>query len=53
MKSVGEGASICRSYSEKDDLATLFNIVMDLGERRARVCIGLPVDPIERLELNP
>lgn len=50
---LGDGASICRAYSETDDLATLFSIVMDLGERRARVCIGLPVDPSEVLELNP
>lgn len=52
-KMLGDGASICRAYSEKDDLATLFSIVMDLGERRAKVCVGLPVDPTEVLELNP
>lgn len=50
---MGDGASICRAYNKKDDLATLFSIVMDLGERKANVCIGLPTDPGERIELHP
>jgi hypothetical protein len=28
---MGDGASICRGYDKKDDLATLFSIAMDLG----------------------
>jgi isopenicillin-N N-acyltransferase-like protein len=49
----GDGAAICRSQNGTDGLATLFSIVMDLGERRASVCVGRPADPMERLGLNP
>jgi isopenicillin-N N-acyltransferase-like protein len=49
----GDGSSICRHYQDVDELATLFRIVMDLGERRATVSVGLPVDPVENFELRP
>lgn len=49
----GDGSSICRHYQDTDGLATLFRIVMDLGEGRATVSMGLPVDPVENFELSP
>ena len=49
----GDGSSICRHYQDADGLATLFRIVMDLGDRRATVSVGLPVDPVENFELRP
>jgi isopenicillin-N N-acyltransferase-like protein len=49
----GDGSSICRHYQDTDGLATLFRIVMDLGEERATVSVGLPVDPVENFELSP
>lgn len=47
------GASICRS-SEREGgmgLATLFGIVMDLGERRGRVMVGRPSEEGEVVEI--
>jgi len=50
----GDGAAICRSAkSEKDDLATLFSIVMDLGSKRAKAAVGRPTSSTETLVLNP
>ncbi|KAG0646072.1 Acyl-coenzyme A:6-aminopenicillanic-acid-acyltransferase 40 kDa [Hyphodiscus hymeniophilus] len=48
----GDGASICRS-SKNDALATLFSIVMDLGNKRARVLEGRPAVPVSKLILSP
>jgi isopenicillin-N N-acyltransferase-like protein len=48
----GDGASICRRRG-KDGIATLFSIVMDLEKKRARVLMGRPVSPSERVVLNP
>jgi isopenicillin-N N-acyltransferase-like protein len=48
----GDGASICRRRG-KDGIATLFSIVMDLGNKKARVLMGRPVNPSERVVLNP
>lgn len=48
----GEGAAICRS-AKKDTIATLFSIVMDLSNKRARVAVGRPVSPTETLVLEP
>jgi isopenicillin-N N-acyltransferase-like protein len=48
----GDGASICRKRrdaSASGALATLFGIVMDLGNKRAEVLVGRPVDPSEKL----
>jgi len=47
----GGGAGICRKKGE-NGIATLFNIVMDLGERKGRVKVGRPVQPTEILTLN-
>jgi len=50
----GDGAAICRSAkSEKDNLATLFSIVMDLGHKRAKVAVGRPASSTEILVLSP
>jgi len=48
----GDGASICRS-AKKDSMATLFSIVMDLGKRNARVTVGRPASPTQKLGLDP
>lgn len=45
----GDGAAICRTGK----LATLFSIVMDLGNKRARVVEGRPTNPTSMLTLNP
>ncbi|KAL5325617.1 hypothetical protein ACEPPN_006745 [Leptodophora sp. 'Broadleaf-Isolate-01'] len=51
---VGCGASICRSETEvKGSLATLFSIVMDLEAKTAKVSMGRPVAPVEKLILSP
>lgn len=48
----GDGASICRSSKgSQNPLATLFSIVMDLGNRKGRVMVGRPVDPIAKITL--
>ena len=47
-----DGASSCRRKG-KDGIATLFSIVMDLGNKKARVLMGRPVSPTERVVLNP
>jgi len=44
----GDGAAICR-FEGKDRLATLFSAVMDLKARRARVSVGRPASPKEKL----
>lgn len=50
----GDGASICRTArKESGNLATLFSIVMDLGNRKARVIEGRPANPVSKLSLNP
>lgn len=51
---VGDGASICRTATQASGgLATLFSIVMDLGEKRAQVKMGRPSEPSEELVLDP
>lgn len=50
----GYPTSICRAPTEKSSLETLFSICMNLGEKRARVKMGRPVEEgRERLELRP
>jgi isopenicillin-N N-acyltransferase-like protein len=50
----GYPTSICRAATEKSSLETLFSVCMDLGETRARVKMGRPVEEgRERLELRP
>jgi isopenicillin-N N-acyltransferase like protein len=50
----GYPTSICRAPTEKSSLETLFSICMDLGETRARVKMGRPVEEgREKLELRP
>ncbi|TVY30262.1 Acyl-coenzyme A:6-aminopenicillanic-acid-acyltransferase 40 kDa form [Lachnellula hyalina] len=47
-----DGASICRKQTEvagPNALATLFGIVMDLGEKKAEVLVGRPIEPTEKL----
>lgn len=44
--------SICRAQGGASTAATLFNIVMELGERRAVVRMGRPVETEETVELN-
>lgn len=51
---MGCGASICRKETEeKGSLATLFSIVMDLEKTTAKVSMGRPVAPVEKLVLDP
>lgn len=45
--------AICRSRTEDSSIATLFNIVMDLKNRRAEVMIGKPSSVAEILYLVP
>ena len=45
----GDGAAICRTGK----LSTLFSIVMNLGDKRARVVEGRPANPASKLTLNP
>ena len=50
----GYPGSICRASTEKSSLETLFSVCMDLGERRAQVKMGRPVEVMgERVELRP
>lgn len=44
--------SICRSAEGKSTSATLFNIIMDLKGRTAKVMMGRPVEPTETFELS-
>jgi isopenicillin-N N-acyltransferase like protein len=49
----GDGAAICRSSKkEPGSLATLFSIVMDLGNKRARVVEGRPANPVSKFLLT-
>jgi isopenicillin-N N-acyltransferase-like protein len=48
----GDGAAICRTPL-KDDLATLFGIVMDLGNKKGQVMVGRPANPTAKLVLSP
>jgi isopenicillin-N N-acyltransferase-like protein len=49
----GDGAAICRSAkSVKDNLQTLFSIVMDLGNKKAKVAVGRPASSTEILVLE-
>ncbi|KAK0124800.1 hypothetical protein ONS96_008681 [Cadophora gregata f. sp. sojae] len=51
---MGCGASICRKETDVEgSLATLFSIVMDLEARTAKVSMGRPVAPVEKLVLSP
>ena len=45
--------AICRSKTDDSAIATLFNIVMDLGNRRAEVVAGKPSSMAETLYLVP
>lgn len=47
----GSPGSICRKQEGEAQSETLFNIVMDLKEVKAKVTIGRPVDPEETFEL--
>jgi len=47
----GGGTCICKKKGD-DGIATLFSIVMDLGDRKGRVKVGRPVEPTEILTLN-
>ena len=44
-------ASICRKQDGESQSETLFNIVMDLKRRRARVLLGRPIEPEEDFEM--
>ncbi|KAI9839181.1 MAG: hypothetical protein M1819_003174 [Sarea resinae] len=46
-------ASICRAEANGSTEATLFNIVMDLKNKKATVAIGRPTQADETLLLNP
>jgi isopenicillin-N N-acyltransferase-like protein len=48
----GHPGSICRTESLKSKSATLFNIVSDLKQKRARVVLGKPVEPEETFWLD-
>ena len=45
--------AICRSRTDDSSIATLFNIVMDLGNRRAELVTGKPSSSAEILYLVP
>lgn len=45
-------AAICRKQEGDCQSATLFNIVMDLRNKRAKVAVGRPVEPVETFELG-
>lgn len=45
-------ASICRAETGISDVASLFNIVMDLEANRAMVILGRPTEPEEFVELS-
>ena len=47
----GYPSSICRDQSGKSDIATLFNIVMDLKAKKAIVRIGRPTEVKEVVDL--
>jgi isopenicillin-N N-acyltransferase like protein len=50
----GDGAAICRSAkSTTDNLQTLFSVVMDLGNKKAKVVVGRPASSTEILFLDP
>ncbi|TKX18515.1 hypothetical protein C1H76_9304 [Elsinoe australis] len=44
--------AICRKQEGDCHSATLFNIVMDLKARKAKVILGRPVEPDEELEIS-
>jgi isopenicillin-N N-acyltransferase-like protein len=50
---VGDGAAICRSKGKEGSLETLFSIVMDLESSRAKVAVGRPANPKEKIVLSP
>lgn len=50
---VGDGAAICRSKGKEGSLETLFSIAMDFGSGKARVAVGRPANPKEKMVLNP
>ncbi|PGH06811.1 hypothetical protein AJ79_06454 [Helicocarpus griseus UAMH5409] len=49
----GYPTSICREVTEKESMATLFSVVMDLGAGRGYVRVGRPVKPEGILGLKP
>ena len=49
----GYPTAICRSRTDDNPLATLFNIVMDLKNRRAEIVVGKPSSGEEFLYLVP
>jgi isopenicillin-N N-acyltransferase-like protein len=44
-------AAICRAQEGSSTSATLFNIIMDLREKKAVIRMGRPIDPDETVEL--
>lgn len=44
--------AICRKQEGSSATETLFNIVMDLSQRTARITLGRPVNPIEQIEIS-
>ena len=49
----GFPTAICRQRTDDSTVATLFSIVMDLGQLRAIVKIGRPIEDGELIHLNP
>ncbi|KAL3427307.1 hypothetical protein PVAG01_00816 [Phlyctema vagabunda] len=49
---VGDGAAICRSTG-KENIATLFSVVMDMKTKKGQVLAGKPVAPVETFILDP
>lgn len=48
----GLPTSICRNERDGSATGTLFNIVMELGKKRATVTLGRPVDAEEQFDLS-
>jgi isopenicillin-N N-acyltransferase-like protein len=48
----GLPTSICRNERDGSGTGTLFNIVMDLEAKKAKVTLGRPVEPEEHFELS-
>jgi len=48
----GYPAAICRKQEQDCTSSTLFNIVMDLKEKTAKVVLGRPTQPVEEFSLS-
>lgn len=44
--------SICRKQEGRSQTETLFNIVMDLTRKEARITLGRPVSPVEQIKIR-